>query len=269
MIGASRDSLSALRESLDARRAEPGFEAVSADLLAVADLLGREKSLRVQLADGGRPEGARGGLAEALLANRVAPLALAVVRDVVDSRWSNDADLVDALEQLGAQAAFTVAEADGELDRVEEELFRFNRAVDSSADLQMTLTDPSLPSAAKSGIVRDLLVGKASPVTAALLEYTVGHLHGRRVDAAVSSLSDLAARQRERVVAHVRVAAPLDEGQQRRLTDALTRVKGRQVRLDVVIDPAVLGGIAVQVGDEVIDGTIAARLEQARRALTD
>lgn len=269
MIGASRDSLAGLREALDARRSEPGFEAVSGELFAVADLLEREKALRLQLADAGAPEGARGGLVESLLGSRVGATTLAIVRDVASARWSSDDDLVDALEALGAQAAFTIAEADGSLDRVEEELFRFGRAVDSSAPLQMALTDPSLPAAAKAGVVRDLLGGRAAPITESLLEHTVAHLRGRRVDAAVAALSDLAAAQRERVVAHVAVAHPLDEEQARRLADALTRLKGRQVRLDVVVDPEVIGGIAVRVGDEVIDGTVAARLEQARRALVD
>jgi F-type H+-transporting ATPase subunit delta len=100
-----------------------------------------------------------------------------------------------------------------------------------------------------------------------VLEYAVGHLHGRRIDAVVDDLVALAAKQRERVVAEVRVAAPLTDEQERRLAAALTRLKGRTVRLNVAIDPSVLGGVHVRIGDEVIDGTVAARLEQARRAV--
>jgi F-type H+-transporting ATPase subunit delta len=100
-----------------------------------------------------------------------------------------------------------------------------------------------------------------------VLEYAVGHLHGQRIDSVVDHLCDLAARQRERVIAEVRVAAPLDAEQSRRLADVLSRLKGRTVRLNVAVDPAVLGGVHVKVGDEVIDGTVAAKLEQARRVV--
>jgi F-type H+-transporting ATPase subunit delta len=269
MFGASRDSLARAQESLDSRAAEPGFEAVPGDLLAVADLLDREKGLRLQLADSGQTPESRRALVAALLGGRIGPVSLAQVQDVAALRWSDSRDLVDAIEQLAAASAFVLADRDGSLDRVEEELFRFGRAVDASSDLQMTLTDPSLPASAKSGIVASLLAGKAAPTTELLLEHAVGHLHGLRVDDAVSRLSDLAAAQRERVVAHVTVAVPLAPEQRDRLADVLGRLKGRTVQLDVVVDPSVVGGIAVRVGDEIIDGTVAARLEQARRALID
>jgi F-type H+-transporting ATPase subunit delta len=100
-----------------------------------------------------------------------------------------------------------------------------------------------------------------------VLEYAVGHLHGRRIDAVVDDLCTLAAKQRERVVADVRVAAPLDDAQERRLADLLSRLKGRTVRLNVAVDPSVLGGVLVTIGDEVIDGTVSSRMEQARRAV--
>ena len=120
---------------------------------------------------------------------------------------------------------FTVAEADGTLDATEDELFRFGRAVDASSALQMALTDPSQGSSSKAGIARDLLQGRTTPATQAVLEYAVGHLHGRRIDAVVDELIGLAAKQRERVVAEVRVAAPLEDEQARRLTSALTQLK--------------------------------------------
>lgn len=267
MIGASRESIAGLREQLDGLRSDPGFAALSGELLAVADLLGREKALRLTLSDSGQPERVRADLVSSLLSGRVSALTLDVVQRIVRARWSTDADLVDAVEQLGAQAAFTTAEADGSLDRVEEEIFRFGRVIDASPELQMLITDPAQPAAAKAAVIRDLLGERTAPATAQLLEYLAGHLHGRRVDAAVAMLSDLAAQQQQRVVAEVTCAVSLDADQQRRLADALSRLKGRQVRLNVIVDPDVVGGVSVRIGDEVIDGTVASRLEQARRAL--
>ena len=131
----------------------------------------------------------------------------------------------------------------------------------------MALTDPSQPAAVKASIVRDLLAGRSTEATRQVLQFAVGHLHGQRIDACVDALGDLAAAQRSRVVAEVRVAAPLDAQQERRLADALSKLKGRTVRLNVAVDPSVLGGVYVKVGDEVIDGTVTARLDQARRVI--
>ena len=267
MIGSSRDSLAACREGLDARRQEAGFAQLSGELFAVADVLGREGLLRSTLADSGQPHAVREALVRQVLGGKVSDLAVEVVLMAVDRRWADDMDLVLALEQLADQAAFTVAEADGTLNATEEELFRFGRAVDSSSALQMALTDPAQSPTVKAGIVSDLLKDRSTAASRQVLEYAVGHLHGRRIDSVIDQLCDLAARQRERVVAEVRVAVPLDETQQRRLADALSRLKGRTVQLNVAVDPAVLGGVHVRIGDEVIDGTVASRMEQARRTL--
>jgi len=267
MLGASRDSIARQAQALDDRRQQAGFAGLAAELYAVADLLGEQMQLRNALADSGQPAGVRESLLRDVLGQRVSGLALDVLIGVVGERWSSDDDLVVAIERLAAQAAFTVAEGDGSLDATEEELFRFGRALDQSPQLQMALTDPSQPAAVKASIVRDLLAGRSTAATQGVLEYAVGHLHGRRIDAVVDELCELAAKQRERVVAEVRVAAPIDETQQRRLADVLSRLKGRTVRLNVAVDPAVLGGVHVRIGDEVIDGTVASRMEGARRAL--
>jgi F-type H+-transporting ATPase subunit delta len=267
MLGASRDSIARQSQALDARRTEAGFAGLADELYAVADLLGDQTQLRNALADAGQPVPAREGLVRELLGSRVSPLALEVLVGVVGERWSADDDLVMAIERLAAQAAFTVAESDGSLDATEEELFRFGRALDASPELQMALTDPAQGAAVKSAIVTDLLTGRATPATMQVLRYAVGHLHGQRIDSVVDQLVDLAASQRSRVVAEVRVAAPLDPEQARRLADVLSRLKGRTVRVNVAVDPAVLGGVFVKVGDEVIDGTVAAKLEQARRVI--
>lgn len=267
MLGRSREALARQSDALDARRQATGFDALAGELFAVADLLSREPRLRTALADSGQPEGARSAIAHSILSGRVSALAAEVVEAAVGDRWSSADDLVDGIEALGAQAAFTVAEGDGSLDSVEEELFRFGRAVDASPELQMALTDPAGDAARKAAIVRDLLAGRTARATQQVLEHAVGHLHGQRIDSAIDQLVALAAQQRQRVVAEVRVAAPLDPEQERRMAAALSELQGRHVRLNVAVDPSVLGGAHVKVGDEVIDGTVASRLEQARRAL--
>ena len=268
MLGSSRQSLSALQASVDARRDEPGFDAVSPDLLAVAGVLGGEKSLSVALADAGQAAPVRTGIVESLFASRINPVSLAILKDIVLARWSSELDLVEAVESTGAQAAFIEAEKQGVLDRVEDELFTFGRAVDESAELQMTLTDPSLGADRKGAIVRDIVGPTASPITTELLTYLAGNLYGRRPASAVENLGRIASEQRSQVLAEVRTVITLTDEQKSRLTAALSKLQNRQVRLNVVIDPEVLGGIVVRIGDDVIDGSVAARLEQARRAVT-
>jgi len=267
MIGASRDSLAACIEALDARRGAADFVSVGADLFAVAALLDQQTQLRSTLADSGQPDVARRGLVEQLLGGKVSPTCLEIILFTVSQRWSDDDDLVLALEQLADQAVFTVAQDDGTLDATEEEIFRFARAVQASPELQMALTDPAQSSAVKANVVTDLLAGRATSATVTVVKYAVGHLHGRRIDSVLDHLCDLAAAQRQRVVAQVRVAQPLEAEQTRRLAAALSALTGRTVRLNVAVDPEVLGGVHVTLGDEVIDGTIASRLEQARRAV--
>lgn len=267
MLGASRDSIARQSQALDSRRQQEGFAGLPAELYAVADLLSTQMQLRNALADSGQSSKAREALLRDVLGQRISGLAVDVLVDVVSERWSSDDDLVMAIERLAAQAAFTVAESDGSLDATEEELFRFGRALDQSPQLQMALTDPAQSPSVKGSIVRDLLAGRSTEATRQVLEYAVGHLHGQRIDSVVDHLGDLAAAQRSRVVAEVRVAAPLEAQQERRLADALSRLKGRTVRLNVAVDPSVLGGVYVKVGDEVIDGTVSARLDQARRVI--
>lgn len=267
MLGSSRESLGACSTALDARRQAPDFDALAGQLYAVAAVLDDNSQLRSTLADSGQLSTVRQSLIRDVLGGKVSDLTLDVVADAVDRRWSQDIDLVIALERLAAQAAFTVAEGNGTLDATEEEMFRFGRAVDASAELQMALNDPAQTPATKAAIVRDLLSGRATAATQQVLEATVGRPHGQRLDSAIDSLCELAARQRDRVVAEIRVAAPLTDEQSRRLVSALSTVSGRTVRLNVAIDPTVMGGVHVTIGDEVIDGTVASRLEQARRAV--
>jgi F-type H+-transporting ATPase subunit delta len=185
MLGSSRESLAACQEGLDARRRDVGFAQLAADLFAVAALLDKEGQLRNMLADSGQPHSVRENLVRQIFTGQIADLAVEIMLMVIDRRWSSDVDLVLAVELLADQAAFTVAESDGTLDATEEELFLFGRALDSSPALQMALTDPAQSAVTKGAIVRDLLAGRSTAATDQVLQYAVGHLHGRRIDAVV------------------------------------------------------------------------------------
>jgi F-type H+-transporting ATPase subunit delta len=270
MQGPSRESLAAAREALDALSRETlgaRFGELSEQLFAVVDLLDSESALRRTLSDPAVPSDRRASLVDALLRARIGPLALDVVRATVRRRWSQPVDLVDALELLAIEAQLVVAESEGALDDVEDELFRFGRVVAANADLRAALTDRSFPAERKVAILRDLLADRVRPVSLTLLERAVTAARGRLLDDWLTELAELAAERRQRLLAVVRVAHPLDAGQLARLAAALRDVYGSEMQLQVEVDPAVLGGVLVRVGGEVIDGTVVHRLAEARRRI--
>jgi F-type H+-transporting ATPase subunit delta len=272
MQGASR---TALRASLDRFEEQvgslpdgAGSGEVSEGLYAVAALLDREPSLRRALTDPASTPDSRRSLVERLLGGQLPALALQVLQDVVSQPWSSPTDLRDGVEQLAATAALRAAEGSGELDDVEDELFRFTRLLEREPQLRAALTDPGLPADRKSGLVRQLLGGRARDTTVRLVEVSVNRRRGRSLEDVLEELLAMAAGRRERYVAHVRVALPLEAAQEQRLQGSLARLYGRDVQLQVEVDPAVLGGVQVRIGDEVLDGTVTRRLEAARRGLT-
>ncbi|MFF7857773.1 F0F1 ATP synthase subunit delta [Streptomyces sp. NPDC007904] len=269
MNGASREALAAARERLDALTDSTSVNAASLadELAAVTALLDREVSLRRVLTDPAQAGEAKAELAQRLLGTQVSGPAADLVSGMVRSRWSQSRDLVDALEQLANLADLTAAQKAGALDNVEDELFRFGRIVTSSIELRAALTNRSAGAPAKSELLRSLLGGRADAATERLVTRLVTAPRGRSLESGLESLSKLAADRRNRMVAVVTSAVPLSETQKLRLGTALAKLYGRQMHLNLDVDPAVLGGIRVQVGDEVINGSLADRLEDASRRL--
>jgi F-type H+-transporting ATPase subunit delta len=166
-----------------------------------------------------------------------------------------------------ASALFEIAKAEGTLDEVEDELFRFARTLEANDELRTSLTDEMIPPARRQAVVEDLMGKKASPTTVNLVSFIIGSGRGRDLPAIVNRLVERAAAEKDRAVAEVRTAVPLTEDQQTRLAAALANATGRQIELKVVVDPSVLGGVVAQVGDIVIDGTVRAGLDQLRTLL--
>ena len=169
-------------------------------------------------------------------------------------------DRVDAY----ASAMLTVAQAEGVVERVEDELFKVARTVEGSDPLRSTLTDPAIPVERRAGVVDELLGKRAHPLTTAITSFVVGAGRAHDLPAIVDAFVARAAEARAEAVAEVRTAYPLDADQQARLADALGRATGKRVSVKVIIDPTVLGGIVARVGDTVIDGSVRSRLEQLR-----
>ena len=269
MSNATRQSSAAARERLEALTDNSTVDtaALAADLLAVTDLLDREAGLRGTLTDPGIEGQRKADLVATLLRDRISPEALDLIAGLVRSRWSVPRDLAHTCEQLAFLAEIIGAEQSGVLDGVEDDLFRFGRIVSGSKELRAALTDRAAPDEAKAELVHRLLGGRVDEVTDRLIVRLVVRPRGRSLDAGIDSLTKLAAARRDRVVAVVVSAVPLSERQKQRLADALAGIYGRRVHLNLDVDPSVLGGVSVRIGDEVINGTIADRLDEASRRM--
>jgi F-type H+-transporting ATPase subunit delta len=165
-----------------------------------------------------------------------------------------------------AQAIFTIAEAEGRLEAVSDELFHFAKALERSHELRSTLTDIAIPADRKSAVLEELLGDRANELTRHIIEFIVAQGHARELSNMVENLASLAADRRSKVLGEVRTAVPLDEETRVRLNDALSKATGKTVDAKVVVDPSVVGGVYAKVGDQVIDATVRKRLADLKES---
>jgi F-type H+-transporting ATPase subunit delta len=269
MRGASRASLAALSERLAAEDITSAAVAtqLANELFAVVGLLDSEHALRRALSDPGKLAAEKGAVASALLHGKVTQRTEALVVAAVEAHWASPGDMVDAIEELAVSAMVLAADLDGSLDDLEDELFRFSRVVSAQPDLRAALADPGLPEDRKRDLLGALLSGKVNAVTLGLITQVVAHPRGRPLGLALDMCAEVAARRRQQLIAVVRSAVELSAAQRRRLAEALSESYGHKIHLNVVLDPSVVGGMSVQIGDELIDGTVASRLAEVRRKL--
>lgn len=269
MQGGSRESLASLREDLGAviRSGDLDLAALAGELFDVVALLDRELSLRRVLTDPSRSADARAELANELFAEQVSEAAGDLLAAAVRARWSRSRDLADAVEMLAAEALVASAEQAGRLDTVEDELFRAGRIIAGSPRLRSALSDRSAPAEHRLELVDDLLEGKVAAETLRLVRQAVVAPRGRSLDDALQEFAEVAAERRSRVVATVTAAVPLTQAQRERLGDLLAAAYGHQIQLNVQLDAELIGGLRVEIGDEVIEGSVLSRLADARRRL--
>jgi F-type H+-transporting ATPase subunit delta len=261
MSSQSEDRLSVLDKALDELTVDDRF---SDELFAVVDALLSSPVLRRAVTDPGTPEGARQALVRGLFGDKVSKPVIELVAEGAAMRWTGGRTFAAALERQAVRAQLIAAERAGQLDETEDELFRFARLVESNPDLRNALSDRAIGLVPRQELVESVLRGKVTRATLALAkravvarERTFGHT--------IEGYVTLAAQQKNRLIATVRVAKPLTTEQRERLRKSLSNQVGREVALQEVIDESVLGGVLVELADEVIEGTVAARVHEAER----
>lgn len=268
MQATSRESLAGLRAQLE--QTAGGLDATAAhtladDLRAIVQVLAGEPALRRALTDPSASETSRGELVGRLFANQVGEPALGLAVAAAKAQWSTAGDIADALTDLWHQAAFIGAEKDGSFSSVEEDIFRFGRVLDANGELEQTLSDHSAPLEKRQQLLGSLIDGKVSPLAADLLHGILANPRAQSMHNSVQGLVEDAAGRRRRSVAIVKSPVPLSDEQEKRLTAALSRIYGREISVSVDVDSSILGGLRIQVGDDVIDGSVAGRLDEIQR----
>jgi F-type H+-transporting ATPase subunit delta len=267
MRGASRASYAELRDRLGEVAVGPATsEQIGDQLFAVVRLLDSEHGLRRALADPTKPPAEKAGVTRRLLQGKVSEATEGLVADAAAAHWASPSDFADALEQLAIEALTMSAQYGGTLDDLEDDLFRFGRLVSAQTGLRAVLIGQTTPDA-KASLLANLLTDKVSGPSLSLITQVLTHPRGRSPQAVLDLAASIAARRREQLIAVVRVATELSAAQRRRLLETLTAAYGQGVHLNVVHDPAVIGGVSVQIGDELIDGSAASRLAEVRRRL--
>lgn len=268
MQGSSRAAFAAGRDAFTAALGSGAdVSALAEDLFGVTAALDSSASLRRALVDPSLDETAKRGLVDGLFGPKMRAQATGILKVLVSQRWADDHDLGDATESLAVEAVVASAEAGGRLDALEDELFRFGRVVAADSSLRDALSAHGGNEDAKVPLVEALLEGKASPEAVLLVLQAAVSPRGRRFGKVLENYLAVAAMRREQLTATVTAAFPLDDVQAQRLARALSEIYSRTVQINVVLDPTVVGGIRVQIGDEVVDGTILRRLQEAERAL--
>lgn len=247
-----------------------GLTTLAEELGSVVTLFVNEPALTKHLAEPTDDPAAKVRLFDTLLSDKLGDTTAKLVRTAVSQRWSVEADLVDGIEHLARISYLKRAEVDGDVDAVEDQLFRFGRVLDAEPRLAALLSDYTTPVDGRIALLDKVLDGSGvNGTAAALLAQTIGQLRGEGADEAVVDLAELAVARRGEVVAQVSAAADLSDAQRTRLAEVLTRIYGHPVSVQLHVDSELLGGLSITVGDEVIDGSIASRLAAAQTQLPD
>ena len=267
---ASRQSLESTTDSLLATAAnldDDGLRTLGEELKSVASLLNRELPIRRALSDGSVPASKKTGLIGQLLAGKVGDPTRRVLDRVVSAEWSTGRDLTEALERLSRTAMFLRAERSGDLDDVEDQIFRFGRIIEANPELAGALDDRNANAGSRVALVDRLLANKANPLTVEMLMALAADPGGRSFSHGVGQLVEEAAQRKDKVVAIVTSPIELGAEQVGRLNAALAKLYRRPVVVHVEVDPEVLGGLTVKVGDEVIDGSVVGRIQEVKTRL--
>ncbi len=268
--GSSRQSLLSMRVSLDSKLKDlshPATIEFAADLFTILTVLSSSVGVRRALTDNSRDASSKAELIANLFGKNIGASAHALIANAASLRWSSPAESADAIEQLAVEAEASAAEKNNELEKLEDQLFDFTRVLIANPELRQALNTSADSDAGKIALLEAVFKSKYANSTLNLLRRVVVLRRGRSIDSTLTTYSHYVSTRKDRLVAHIRSAIALSDAQQSKLIAALTKQMGKEVHVNIEIDPKVLGGISIRYANDVIDGTVFNRLAEAGRAL--
>jgi F-type H+-transporting ATPase subunit delta len=266
MSSSTRQALAAAKELITPLLADAELK-FAEEIFAIGSAVSDSKQLRNILSDPSAEIAKKKAALAAVFSKSVSTKSVDFVAKLVDLRWSSGQDLVRALEQLAVHSVAAIAAKSNKLETLEVELFSFRQVVDSDQELQIALASRQASSDQKIALVNDLLAGKFGPEAGLLIRFAVVGSTKRRLAVVLEQFGKLLAGYAERLVANVTVAAALSDEQRAALESVLSKTHGQALRMNIEVDPAILGGVKIQIAGEIIDGSVANRLKQARMML--
>jgi F-type H+-transporting ATPase subunit delta len=266
MASSTRQALAAAKEAISPLLGKADL-LFAEELFTIGAAIASSIQLRNLLSDPSGEEKSKQGALAAVFGKAISKDALTFANKLSGLRWSKGSDLVSAFEQMGVYVVASIASRDKTLDELEDQLFAARSVVDSSQDLQQALSSRQASVESKVELVSALFKGKLSAASALLVRFAVIGSRQHKLSEVLEGFGKLVSAVADRLVATVTVAAPLSAAQQNRLEAALSASYGTELNLNVEIDPSILGGVKVQVSGEIIDGSVAARLNQAKLQL--
>jgi F-type H+-transporting ATPase subunit delta len=268
--GSSRASVLTLRKSLAQvveKQSATDAAVFATDLFTILSVLSTSIGVRRALTDNSRDASAKADLISNLFGKNISSPAQSLLALAASLRWSSPGEIADAIENLAVEAEAAAADKNGELERLENQLFDFARVLRANPELRQALNTSADTDQGKISLLESVVKGKYVNSTLNLLRRVISLRRGRSIDSTLAAYSHYVSARKDRLVAHVKSAVELSDAQLTKLVAALSKQMGRDVHINVEIDPRVLGGISVRYADDVIDGTIVNRLTEAGRAL--
>ncbi|MFM8632323.1 MAG: F0F1 ATP synthase subunit delta [Candidatus Nanopelagicus sp.] len=268
--GSSRASVKTLRKSLTQaveKQSANEVALLAQDLFVILSVLSSSIGVRRALTDNARDVGAKADLISNLFGKNITAQAQALLANAAALRWSNPGEIADAIENLAIEAEATSADKNNESEQVENQLFDFARVLRANPELRQALNTSADTDQSKVALLESVVKGNYANSTVNLLKRVITLSRGRSIDATLATYSHYVSARKDRLVAHVKSAVALSDTQLNKLVAALGKQIGRDVHINLEIDPKVLGGISIRYADDVIDGTIVNRLADAGRAL--
>ena len=266
MASSTRQALAAAKEAISPLLGKADL-LFAEELFTIGAAIASSIQLRNLLSDPSGEEKSKQGALAAVFGKAISKDALAFANKLSGLRWSKGSDLVSAFEQMGVYVVASIASRDKTLAELEDQLFAARSVVDSSQELQQALSSRQASVESKVELVSALFKGKLSAASALLVRFAVIGSRQHKLSEVLEAFGKQVSAVADRLVATVTVAAPLSAAQQKRLEAALSASYGTELNLNVEIDPSILGGVKVQVSGEIIDGSVAARLNQAKLQL--